>query len=486
MMDHLEKRPFALDLSMLGTGKTYTASQIALNLQLKHVIVLAPVSVLPKWSFMKKTYGIPVSHSLSFCSLRSVKDRQPKHGLLTREDYIDTYKKKGLEYTVEKTRFHPTQKYLQMVEEGVLLVMDEIQNIKNMSCQFEAACSLMKPLCMSKKSKAILLSGSPIDKEEQAVHMFRCLQILKEKELCTYHVHNYTYDYPGMEEIESFCKSLTSEPLPRRNYYSHNSCVQYVYNLFQKVFVPNCSHAMPPQKTDVKLYKFNGFYQIDNVSGLMLETGIERLQKACRYNPDTGTIGYGVDAIKSFTQITTALMEIEAAKVNTFIRLAKQELLLFPNNKVVICLNYNENIHLVKEALIQYKPLLLQGSMNQKQRDTCISRFQQQNTKYRVLISNLTVCSTGIDLDDKEGSFPRTCFVSPMFNTITLYQLGHRFQRMDSRSDAHIYMVYGEGYLEHNIMGALMRKGKVMKETTHQQAEAGVEFPGDYESYYEE
>jgi hypothetical protein len=487
LMEQLEKRPFTMDLSMLGTGKTYTTSQIALNLKLKHIIVIAPVSVLPKWDYMRETYGIPVSATLSFCGLRSVKGKQPKHGYLLREDYQDTYKKNGQEFTVDKTRFMPSKKYLRMVKEGVLLVMDEVQNIKNLSSQFEAACALMNPITESKKSKAILLSGSPIDKEVQAVHLFRCLGILKSTELCDYNVGNRTYDYRGVEEIETYCRSLTSEPLPRKWFYNHKSCVAYCYELFQKVFVPNCSHAMPPPTLDVKLSKYNGFYEIDKESKGQLLKGIEELGKACRYNPEQKTIAYGGNTTQTFTMITKALMAIEDAKMNTFIRLTKEELRSSPNRKVVVCLNYTENIYRLKDELerLNIKPLLLQGCMTRKQRDTCISQFQQKNNKYRVLISNLTVCSTGIDLDDKDGSYPRTCFISPMFNTITLYQLGHRFQRMDTRSNAEIYMVYGDGMIEDNIMAALMRKGKVMKDTVTEQADAGVEFPGDYPDFYE-
>ncbi len=486
MMEHLEKRAFALDLSMLGTGKTYTTSQIALNLGVQHVIVVAPVSVLPKWQYMKSKYDVPILETLSFSSLRSVKNKQPKHGLLIREDYTETYKKNGKEHTVDKARFYPSRLYKHVVEEGVLLVIDEIQNIKNLTSQFDAAAAMIETILNSENSRVIMLSGSPIDKEEQALHMFRCLNILSTPELCSFNIGDYSYDYTGVEEIENYCRSLTNNDLPIASYYNNASCIKHVYQLFQKVFIPSCSHAMPPQKTGIKLSKFNGFYNIDEESREQLEIGVQKLKRACKYNPETDTISYGSSIASSFALITNALMCIEGAKIKTFVRLAKQELEGNSNKKLVICLNYTSSIDIIRDALSEYKPLLLQGCMSQKQRETSISKFQQQNNRYRLLIGNLTVCSTGIDLDDKQGVYPRTCLISPMFNTITLYQLGHRFQRMDTRSDSNIYMVYGKGYIESNILSAVMRKGEVMKQTTHEQAEAGVEFPGDYTSYYEE
>jgi hypothetical protein len=72
-----------------------------------------------------------------------------------------------------------------------------------------------------------------------------------------------------------------------------------------------------------------------------------------------------------------------------------------------------------------------------------------------------------------------------MYNTITLYQLCHRFQRMDTKSSSDIFMVYGKGAVESRVLAALGRKSLVMKETTENQVRCGVEFPGDYATVVE-
>lgn len=55
-----------------------------------------------------------------------------------------------------------------MLNEGLLLIVDEIQNIKNVSGQFLAAQAMLKPIldgnAPDAKSRVILLSGSPIDR----------------------------------------------------------------------------------------------------------------------------------------------------------------------------------------------------------------------------------------------------------------------------------------------------------------------------------
>lgn len=86
---------------------------------------------------------------------------------------------------VEKVDFVASDKYTRMLEEGLLLIVDEIQNIKNVSGQFLAAQAMLKPIVEgptegpSSKSRVILLSGSPIDRTYQAHNLFRALHIQK-------------------------------------------------------------------------------------------------------------------------------------------------------------------------------------------------------------------------------------------------------------------------------------------------------------------
>ena len=84
----LSSSKFALDLSVMGAGKTYTSSHIALHpdFSFGSVIVICPKSVQHKWSNMAKDYGVPLEHNLTYETLRSCKDRQPSHGLLSRTE----------------------------------------------------------------------------------------------------------------------------------------------------------------------------------------------------------------------------------------------------------------------------------------------------------------------------------------------------------------------------------------------------------------
>lgn len=488
--------PYAMDLSMLGTGKTFTATHIALDRKVRHVIVVAPVSVLPKWEQMRVDYGLPVSAAISFQSLRSVKDRQPTHGLLSRHDSSTPATSGDSKKKEERVEFKPTEKLLRLVDEGALIILDEIQNVKNAGAQLEAAAALLSPIVAAgagSPSRALLLSGSPIDKIEHAVQIFRCLGLIQGNEpVAKYLPRAYsagTYTYPALDQAERALRALMPDRYeaerPKWDHYGQGAAWARtrIYDLFQHVVKPVIAHAMPPAGSGPTLNKFNGMFQMTEFpeAAVLLSEAVSRLAKACNFNPTKNAVVFEKD---SMAKITSALVQIESYKTGLFVRLAL-EALTDPTRKVVICVNYTDTLNELAGLLASHKPLLLHGSMTQKQRAAAVAAFQAPNADRRLLLANLAVASTGIDLDDKHGGFPRTCYASPIFNTITLYQLGHRFQRMDTRSDATIYMVYGAGCPEANILNALARKGSVMKETTTEQAAAGVLFPCDFPDYLE-
>jgi hypothetical protein len=193
------------------------------------------------------------------------------------------------------------------------------------------------------------------------------------------------------------------------------------------------------------------------------------------------------------------MMRIEAAKLGAMARAAADVLHAFPNVKVVLCVNYTESIAHLKGALAGFAPLLLHGAISARARQRVMHRFQRptfpQQPKpgeapaapdagaepvSRLLIANLRSCSTGIDLDDKYGDFPRYCIASPTYSVIDVHQLAHRFLRMDTRSDAVLHLMYGSNASELPVLQALARKTAVLKDTARAQVRGGVVFPGDY------
>lgn len=79
---------YALDLSVMGAGKTYTAVHLALREEFafQHVVVVCPVSVQPKWVSVCEEFGVSLACMVSYQGLRSRVGKQPAHGLLQRID----------------------------------------------------------------------------------------------------------------------------------------------------------------------------------------------------------------------------------------------------------------------------------------------------------------------------------------------------------------------------------------------------------------
>lgn len=491
----LRAHPLALDLSMLGSGKTYTASHIAMDdsFKFERVIVIAPVSVQPKWDDMKRKFGVPITQNVSFSQLRSLKCKQPKHGLLMRRDYTNEMHLHGHTVMIDKVEFTTTAQYRKYVDEGVLLIVDEIQSIKNVSSQFLACRTLIREIIArgTSPSKVLLLSGSPLDRREQVVSLFRTMHVMKCDELAAFNIGQRILEWRGMQDIEAHCVTLNSEEVARvRARHSRSGQVAngrleaYCYDLFQSVFKQARSSEMPVRSLGSHVSKLNAFFEVhDTRDRMALSCGVTALTKACAFNTSTMQVDYlhnGTTALESLRMITRSLLQIETGKIGVFIGTTSIILDSTPNTKVVICVNYSATLRDLVAGLSRYNPLVLDGSTPVHKRMELLGKFQAADCAHRLLIGNVSVMSTGIDLDDKSGMFPRIALINPSYSTIALYQLGHRFLRADTKSDSNVLFVFGKHSTELHMLEALARKSCVMKQTTREQSVAGVVFPGDY------
>jgi SNF2 family DNA or RNA helicase len=62
---------------------------------------------------------------------------------------------------------------------------------------------------------------------------------------------------------------------------------------------------------------------------------------------------------------------------------------LYP--KVIIFFSYNEVIDYAAKKLTHYNPLILRGQTNKFDRKLSVDRFNETNSKYRLLIANIDV-----------------------------------------------------------------------------------------------
>jgi hypothetical protein len=480
----------AFDMSVMGAGKTYTATHVALHLKFKHVIIVCPLSVVPKWISMKK-FGLPIYDVLSYESLRSIKGKDPKHGLLTRID-------EG-----SKVSFEATDRLKTLAKENLFVIFDESQKIKNKNAQWFACKTIAETLLLSGgMSRFLLLSGTPIDKEEQALNIMKMLGFIRADKLTFFNKAYNTMTLYGIQELIDFCRFIddsATQNVLKEQIITNENAAHVCYKLFQEVIKTSITSSMIPiKRSDVYIDLKNAEYSIeDTYDEINIRKAISEVNDSFqKFNE--GRLDFSMSpgqnpeliemkrkrqeiAQKRIQSIMFNLRIIENCKVRLMVKLARKKLEENKHNKVALFINYTSSLELLKNELSDYNPLLLDGSVSQENRKIVLDKFQEFNQKHRLIIGNVKVCSSGIDLDDKspKGSFPRFVFASPNWSILDLQQLPSRFLRLDSKSPTMFRFIYAKNYRETGLLNNLSKKSKVMKETSKVQLATGIEFIGD-------
>lgn len=387
---------------------------------------------------------------------------------------------KETEYT--RVRFSATAKLETLVANGALLIVDEVQHVKNLSAQFEAVKSVIAAFSANSNSKCLLMSGSPFDKKQHAVALFRTLGVMQADEVSFFDIGERQLVETGIAEIVKACERWDLEGSQELHARYGSDAYSLAYQLFVNIAKPAIASNMPCPPTTAKVHKFSAFYPLAEPETLKeLEKSIHDLANACGYDRVSKTVNFAIVGERAaMAQLNRALQSVEAAKLSTMICAAKAALQSDTALKVVMCVNYTASIGRMRDELAEYQPLVLNGAVAPKARAKVIAQFQVADSSNRLLLGNCSVCSVGIDLDDRHGAFPRLCLVSPNYSTLGLHQLGHRFLRANTKGDSTFHMFYIKEAHEICILHALAKKGSVMKEICPSQVEDGVLFPGDY------
>lgn len=461
-----------LDTSQMGSGKTYVTIKLAQERKLK-LLVVAPVSTLSMWRETAAEYGVELVKALSYDSMRGTKNGI-KHKYLNRSD----------------KEFWITDEFQKLVQKGILLVFDEMHNLKNKKTdQIAAAHALARGI--KGKSRIALLSATPCDKPIHTESIFKMLGVMNSSELCTYERFDFgegEYVLTGFKEISDKCREWDPkktrgilEPYGYKIPITGKNADDLAYKLYtqvaKQVLSSSMSRAQILADRDIK----NGFYNLDQKQSNELGRAIGALKEAAGYT--TGK--------KNTTAITTVLKTIEMIKVNTFARLIESTLTNNPQAKVVVFMYYKDSIAKLIAKMAKYKPMMMNGKTKPKDRDVIVAKFQEHNVTNRLLITQLKVGGIGISLDDRNGQYPRHVFISPTYYFIDMYQAMGRVYRASTKSNVIIRLVYGRDgknmgvELEASILDALTRKTDAAKNMLANPDTERIPFPGEFEKEIE-
>jgi hypothetical protein len=473
VVDTLSERKSIIDLSLMGRGKTFTTSYAATVLKCI-MIVVCPASVEPKWNEMRTKYNAPVWKVISYESLRGVKGKQPSHDFLVRTDK-KTQKGTFTKFTASKTLKYITKKY------NVMFVFDEVQKTKNASATAKACIALASHAYTTKNSKVMLLSGTPLDKEKQCVNMLRMMGLVTSGTLCFTDAETGIVRQVGFKKLYQTCKRL--EPLTMNvleDEYSLKKATNYpkiAYQMFIQIVLKHLSSKMPDDLKTKQLSIKNRYFRCTDNEKSQLTRHINSMKSF--FNEDQTRMIQ--QDINSFGAIQKALFNIELVKVNIISRNAINVLKNNPKTKVCIMLNFTEPLTQLAEALGNYHPVVVNGKVPKHKRIEILSKFQEDTDECRLVIANMDVLSTGVDLDDKFGGRPRYVFASPNYKTMIIQQMTYRFLRADTKSDTSIDFVYGDCKAEESsILGCLSKKACVMRDASKDSNNDQVMYPDQY------
>jgi len=480
LLDILEESLFACDLSVMGAGKTWVSSVIGAETGLP-LFVLGPRGSLTNWENIAKLVGARIIFTSTYESLRSVRGCQPKHGYLTRFDSKDG-----------NVSFKATEAFRDLIKDGLILVCDECQKIKNDSNQTRAVGALVREILdYGGKSRLLFLSGSPFEEAKHALNFFRLIGFITQTKL--YNTNKKGDFIPlGLTELIESLSFLSPKNLEelviRHSPFSKNNVREFVFDAFAEIIVPYFSSAMPSPAMDLCKNVRNGYYLFEKEEEAQeLIDAIETLRIITNYRKDDETVVYNR---KNMGAVTMSLMRIELAKVSLFHRKAREILEANKKAKVVIFVNYRETIDRLVQLLSDYDPIVYDGRLrNRKQENDAIAAFQ--DGPCRLFIGILKKGGYAINLHDTRGDEPRFTLISPTFSILDMHQASGRTYRQGLKSDADITVVYGEvgtadmRVLESRILSALSRKTENLKRILVVQAKEGVLFPGDYPEFHE-
>lgn len=477
----LEHSLFACDFSVPGAGKTAVGAAIASILYLP-LFVVGPRQAIMTWEDFAESFEVRIIHATSYDSLRSVKGKQPKHGYLKRIDL-----EKGVE-------FSPTLKLKKLIDNGVLIIIDECQGVKNASAQGKAVKGLLSYLFEGGNSRVLFLSGFPLEEHDHTVNFFRILGFIQHPMLYT--MHDGEFIPLGIKELVLNLESdetaeIVKEFLPL----DRNNVKALVFELFVEIIKPYFTSTMPSPIVKFKRDVGNGFYKISDKEALI--KAILQLQRATAYDTETDSI----DKKLNFTAIQKALVFLEAVKLEIFARVAlcvlegrkiPGEDFSLKNASVVLFVNFSKTIDDLVEILKGrgYNLLTYDGQLKKlHQERKVISTFQ--NGDSRLLIANIKKGGVSISLHDLVGNRPRFALMSPNFSISSLHQASNRIYRQGLKSRAVARAVYGnievngDRLLETKILSALARKTGNVKRVLTRQVDEGILFPGEYPEYIE-
>ena len=465
ILERLKMYNRVVDTSVMGCGKTFTICAVAKKKNVD-IIAFSPDSSQQNWLKAFQHFGIP-REKWNWYGYNSFLCKEKPLMIATK--HIPG-KSSYLEY---QTGQKVAKKFHKKCNNGVLLVFDEAHFLKNNSNRAKLAIMLIQTALEYSRSSIALLSSTPFDKPCHSGQFAKLLGIITSEHLTFYDRSTQTHNNDGMDEIIDYCKQLDREKTREidTEQCKRSTANTIVHKYISQIIKPKLFVAMKPIVQDSEKDIVNMFGCLDDKENIQLvEAGLKLLEAGLNARKQSAN---------SLAQLQKGMQNIEEGKIPLFLKLVYKSLSSNPKCKIIIMANYILSIDVIHKSLQQkgYDPLLVWGKTPKADRQGIIQKFQEPNTKFRILVCNTTILCQGQDLDDQHGEYPRHLFISPNYNITNLQQATGRVIRSKTMSKPKIRFVYVNGMQkEIEILTILAKKTKILQSLTEHQSQ----FPSDY------
>lgn len=506
-LEILNKSYFLLNISIMGAGKTIMTGKLIQDFSkygdpIKHLFVVGQNDMGARtWDNLFSKYYI--QHSKlglkgeidGYITFSSLVGGKRKIG--------EIYDKKGREILsngllLKETkdgivRFIPTEKLRKMVAENCIVIFDEFSNTKNKkTLAYKSVGTIIhfirdyvneNPDC---KSRVIMLSGTPSISLNENVDWFHLVGINSQSDINSEddntddenddeegeNFDDENGDVSGFEEIRSFCYNIDRKETMKvlKEYPKSDRPKITVRQLYVSIILKHFAISASPNilfQFDARNYYMPLSKQREKKAKFLLSQMREK---------------------DRFDKMTKNIILFENQMLEPMPQEIFEQLEADPKCKIVIMMNNPNNLKILQDLVTELNPNLeselIVGKTTKTQRRKIIDKFQEPNTKLRLLFCNLQICSLSIDLHDTNGNFKRYAYIFLNFNTIQTHQAMFRFYRENVKSNPVMRLVFPSFFLEFEsddiFTRAYIKKAEHLQLILPNQQKLNIQFPGVY------
>lgn len=426
----VERQLAYLDYSPTGTGKTRVTCQLAKNYGLG-LFVVCPKPAKSVWIRDSEVVGARLEVIMTLGQLAGKIHCRLGHPYLLR---LGQSGEAPAGSSQGGTQYKVTPEFGELVEEGILLVLDEAHHGKNITTCIHAAFSALSQYIagVGGVSRIGLLSATIIDKA--GLQCMAAVELLGLAPLPMYVQHpGRPVELKGFRRLAEAATALDPRLMAKikRRYlgrkWTATLVADEISRIFVQVVIPSLGSTMNPvMYKGIGRHYFYKYFDLDAEAQARYDEACENIDRAAR--DLVRHASYLLNPYREpppmvkelFGVIASWLVHLDCLLVEPALRQARQWL-EGSDCKVVLCLNVircsnplhvvaeqtqGDHVEYFMEQLADYNPVRYTGEVSEQERLAAIDLFQEHNSKTRVMVATSGSLKESISLHDTSGTPP--------------------------------------------------------------------------------